>query len=141
MKNVYCNENLDTLIDFPEGTIIISKDKPIYVAIDISECEKIENIYTYKIENREIYIPAMDFILDQNFSLLSSPDRDGGNLLFLGLSSDCRYKSLEKNSSTVEIINKRKGIVVLNAVLVSRYRNAYMIAEKFKKFKKAINDK
>ena len=141
MENVYCSENLDTLIDFPEGTIIISKDKPIYVAIDISECEKIENVYTYKTENREIYIPAMDFILDQNFSLLSSPDRDGGNLLFLGLSSDYRYKSLEENSSTVEIINKRKGIVVSNAVLVSRYRNAYMIAENFKRFKEAINDK
>ena len=142
MKNVYCNENLDTLIDFPKGgTIVISKDKPIYVAIDISECEKIENVYTYKVENREIYIPAMDFILDQNFSLLSSPDRDGENLLFLGLSSDYRYKSLEENSSTVEIINKRKGIIVSNAVLVSRYRNAYMIAKKFKRFKKAINDK
>ena len=141
MENVYCSENLDTLIDFPEGTIIISKDKPIYVAIDISECEKIENVYTYKTENREIYIPAMDFILDQNFSLLSSPDRDGGNLLFLGLSSDYRYKSLEENSSTVEIINKRKGIVVSNAVLVSRYRNAYMIAEKFKRFRETIKDK
>ena len=45
MKNVYCSENLDTLIDFPEGTMIISKDKPIYVAIDVSECEKIENVY------------------------------------------------------------------------------------------------
>ena len=141
MKNVYCNENLDTLIDFPEGAIVISKDRPRYLAIDISECEKIENIYTYKTENREIYIPAMDFILDQNFSLLSSPDRDGGNLLFLGLSSDYRYKSLEENSSTVEIINKRKGIIVSNAVLVSRYRNAYMIAKNFKRFKKAINDK
>ena len=141
MKNVYCSENLDTLIDFPEGTIIISKDKPIYVAIDISECEKIENVYTYKIQNRENYIPAMDFILDQNFSLLSSPDRDGGNLLFLGLSSDYRYKSLEENSSTVEIINKRKGIVVSNAVLISRYRNAYMIAEKFKRFRETIKDK
>ena len=141
MKNVYCNENLDTLIDFPEGAIVISKDRPRYLAIDISECEKIENIYTYKTENREIYIPAMDFILDQNFSLLSSPDRDGGNLLFLGLSSDYRYKSLEENSSTVEIINKRKGIIVSNAVLVSRYRNAYMIAENFKRFKEAINDK
>ena len=141
MKNVYCNENLDTLIDFPEGAIVISKDRQRYLAIDISECEKIENIYTYKTENREIYIPAMDFILDQNFSLLSSPDRDGGNLLFLGLSSDYRYKSLEENSSTVEIINKRKGIIVSNAVLVSRYRNAYMIAKNFKRFKKAINDK
>ena len=140
MKNVYCSENLDTLIDFPEGTMIISKNKPIYVAIDISECEKIENVYTYKIQNRENYIPTMDFILDQNFSLLSSPDRDGGNLLFLGLSSDYRYKSLEENSSTVEIINKRKGIVVSNAVLVSRYRNAYMIAEKFKRFREAIED-
>ena len=141
MKNVYCSENLDTLIDFPEGTMIISKNKPIYVAIDISECEKIENVYTYKIQNRENYIPTMDFILDQNFSLLSSQDRDGGNLLFLGLSSDYRYKSLEENSSTVEIINKRKGIVVSNAVLVSRYRNAYMIAKKFKRFKEAIKDK
>lgn len=142
MKNVYCNENLDTLIDvdFPKGTMIISKDKPIYVAIDISECEKIENVYTYKTENREIYIPAMDFILDQNFSLLSSPDIDGGNLLFLGLSSDCRYKSLEENSSIVEIIKKSKGIVS-NAVLVSRYKNAYMIAEKFKRFREAIKDK
>ena len=140
MKNVYCSENLDTLIDFPEGgTIVISKDKPIYVAIDISECEKIENVYTYKIQNRENYIPAMDFILDQNFSLLSSPDSDGGNLLFLGLSSDYRYKSLEENSSIVEIIKKSKGIVS-NAVLVSRYKDAYMIAEKFKRFKKAIKD-
>ena len=140
MKNVYCNENLDTLIDFPEGAIVISKDRSRYLAIDISECEKIENIYTYKTENREIYIPAMDFILDQNFSLLSSPDRDGGNLLFLGLSSDYRYESLEENSSTVEIIKKSKGIVVSNAVLVSRYRNAYMIAENFKRFKEAIED-
>ena len=139
MKNVYCNENLDTIIDFPEGTIIISKDKPIYVAIDISECEKIENVYTYKIQNRENYIPAMDFILDQNFSLLSSPDKYGWNLLFLGLSSNYRYKSLEENSSIVEIIKKSKGIVS-NAVLVSRYRNAYMIAEKFKRFKRAIED-
>ena len=141
MKNVYCNENLDTLIDFPEGTIVISKDRPRYLAIDISECEKIENVYTYKTENREIYIPAMDFILDQNFSLLSSPDRYGGNLLFLGLSSDYRYKSLEENSSTVEIINEKKGIIVSNAVLVSRYRNAYRIAENFKRFKEAISDK
>ena len=140
MKNVYCNENLDTLIDSPEGAIAISKDKSIYVAIDISECEKIENVYTYKIQNRENYIPVMDFILDQIFSLLSSPDRDGGNLLFLGLSSNYRYKSLEENSSIVEIIKKSKGIVVSNAILVSRYRNAYMIAEKFKRFKKAIKD-
>ena len=140
MKNVYCNENLDMLIDLPEGTIVISKDKPRFLTIDISECEKIENVYTYKIQNRENYIPSMDFILDQNFSLLSSPDKDGGNLLFLGLSSNYRYKSLEENSSIVEIIKKSKGIVS-NAVLVSRYRNAYMIAENFKRFKKAINDK
>ena len=139
MKNVYCNENLDMLIDLPEGTIVISKDKPRYVAIDISECEQIENVYTYKIQI-ENYIPVMDFILDQNFSLLSSPDRDRGNLLFLGLSSNYRYKSLEENSSIVEIIKKSKGIVS-NAVLVSRYRNADMIAENFKRFKKAINDK
>lgn len=142
MKNVYCSENLDTLIDFPgRAKLLISKDKKRYLAIDISECEKIENIYTYKTENREIYIPAMDFILDQNFSLLSSQDRDGGNLLFLGLSSDYRYKSLEENSSTVEIIKKSKGKVVSSAVLVSRYRNAYMIAKKFKRFKEAIKDK
>ena len=139
MKNVYCNENLDTIIDSPEGAIAISKDMPRDVAIDISECEKIENIYTYKIQNRENYIPAMDFILDQNFSLLSSPDKDGGNLLFLGLSSDYRYKLLEENSSIVEIIKKSKGIVS-NAVLVSRYKDVYMIAEKFKRFKKAIKD-
>ena len=67
MKNVYCNENLDMLIDLPEGTIVISKDKPRFLTIDISECEKIENVYTYKIQNRENYIPLMDFILDQNF--------------------------------------------------------------------------